>query len=157
MKAELRRDEMPEVLRLHLDNRPIDTEIGFLVFDKGTVAALAAGEHQEDLLETLPLGDYLGIVLAHVGWWMQAADLAAGMTSSQNLRGRLSGLRDALGDILALVPEAWSETTLHCRSAPSTSTGRVLLSRYLRLRMKVFGFLSAAMPTVKLDSLVHLA
>jgi hypothetical protein len=147
---------LPEALRIHLENRPADTEIGWFSFDLDTVKALTRSEGRDDALQTLPLGDYLPIVLAHAGWWMQLADLAAGASSSHSLRARLGVLRSALADVLAAVTPAWAETYLHSRNPVSTAAGRLLLSRYLRLRTKVYALLSAALPGVELEPFAHL-
>jgi hypothetical protein len=138
-----------------MENRPADTEVGFLCFKPTLVRAFAQGQRRSDAIDTLLLGDYLPVLLAHAGWWMQSADLAAGM--SKDLREQLGALRATLAEVLALVPDAWSETYLHSRNTTSISVAQTLLARYIRFRDQAFRILVAALPNVDPKTLAHLA
>lgn len=145
----------PKILQEHLDNRPSDAQIGFLPFDLEILRALARGDDLGE--DSLPCGDYLPAVLAHAGWWMMLADLAVGYPCPPSHQRQLIGLRSVLGEVLAAVPLAWGETAVHAAGQQtSTSAGRVLLSRYLRLRTKVFALLSTVLPGVELDPFADL-
>lgn len=145
------------VLLAHLDNRPADAEIGFHDFDLGLLRAYARGDRRADATETLALGDYLSVVLAHAAWWMECVDLVAGMPGQDELRGWLGPIEKALAQLLTTVPKAWRQTYLHSGHAAHVCMGRRVLLRYLRLRTLVCALLAAVLPSPELEAFAQLA
>lgn len=145
---------IPPDLQLHLANRP-DADIGNLDFNLDLLCAFAGGECPDAAAETLPLGNYLPVLLTHAGWWMTAVDLAVSERIHDAqvgaLRAQLGATRGALAEVLALVPEAWSETYVHAGSSSQTHAGRLLLSRYAEFRKGACELLAAALPGADLE------
>lgn len=155
-------DQIPADLQNHLENRPKDIGIGHLEFGLDTLRAIARGELREDALQALPLGDYLPVLLAHAGWWMETADLAAILLLPQRedlqfIRAQLPVIRESLGCVLSLVPQAWAETYLHSGAASNISAASLLFCRYCNFRSDVCSLLFAALPTADLKAILNLA